>query len=83
VRSVSFPFGLVVVGDGGLVNGLLLCGSYFMIRSKVGLCRSFISSFFVLRLCMWNLSGVFSRGPFFRCEVWPLVFLLCRVCHRL
>jgi hypothetical protein len=41
---------------------------------------SFICSFFVLRLCMWNHSSVFSRGPFFRCEVCPVFFLLCHVC---
>lgn len=54
------------MGEGGLVSGILLFRSYFTIRLKIGLCvyMSFICSSFVLRLCMWNCSSVFSRGPF-------------------
>jgi hypothetical protein len=32
-----FSICLVVVGEGGVVSGLLLCESYFAIRSKIGL----------------------------------------------
>jgi hypothetical protein len=63
-------FSVVVVVEGGLVSGLLLCGICFMIRLNMGLCVPvfvpFICSFCALRLC------VQKRSHIFRCGVYPL-----------
>jgi hypothetical protein len=68
------------VGEGGFMSGLLLCGIFFIIRSNMGLCVSFICSFCIPRLYVWKRSDVFSTGPLFQCVICSLFSVLYHVC---